>query len=251
MPRYFLYVEFLGTAYNGWQSQPDGNTIQQKIERALGLIFKVDSMPIMGSGRTDAGVHASGQVAHFDVQSDIDIGKTQFQLNGILPKDIRILRIKKVNDQAHARFDAISRTYQYRLLTSPSPLRECTAWFNAKSIHVDLLHQCATLIPEVTDFSHFSKENPGNIGSVFCNIESACWKTIKDDEYIFEIKSNRFLRHMVRYLVGGMIKTATGIHSVDDFEKALHGKIPNYVHLKAPAHALCLSEVAYPNSIFQ
>ena len=248
--RYFLFIEYLGTNFNGWQSQPDLNTIQDEIERVLRIISGKKDLKIFGSGRTDSGVHASNQVAHLDVESDLNTHKFKYQANSLMKTGICIWDIKQVNPEIHARFAASSRAYEYKIITRPSPLREQSAWFYNAEIDLDKLQECANLLSTVTDYSTFSKENPGNIGSEFCTIEHAEWKKVKEDEYVFYIKSNRFLRHMVRYLVGSMLKVGKGDLSIQEFEKALRGESDNHVHLKAPANGLCLIEVNYPSQVF-
>jgi tRNA pseudouridine38-40 synthase len=250
MQRCFLYIEFVGAVYNGWQKQPNVATVQEEIEKALQVILRRKDIEIFGSGRTDAGVNASGQVAHIDLDENVNLKKLQFQLNGLLPRSIHVFAIKPVKSTVHARFEATSRTYQYRLLSRPSPIRESFAWYYPYKINPELLSESATYIESINDFTPFSKENPGNIGSTFCTIEKAVWTQQDEIEWMFEIKANRFLRHMVRYLVGAMAKVASGTISLQAFQASLKGENPNYVHLKAPAHALTLTQVSYPDSIF-
>ncbi|NCP84353.1 MAG: tRNA pseudouridine(38-40) synthase TruA [Bacteroidetes bacterium] len=250
MNRYFLFIEYLGTNFNGWQSQPDQKTIQDEIERVLRIITGKKDLKIVGSGRTDSGVHASNQVAHLYIETELDTHKFKYQANSLMKSGISIWDIKKVKPEIHARFAATSRAYKYTIITRPSPLREQSAWFYNAEIDLKKLQACANLLTTVTDYSTFSKENPGNIGSEFCTIERAEWEKVKEDEFVFYIKSNRFLRHMVRYLVGSMLKVGKGELSIQEFEKALRGENENYVHLKAPANGLCLIEVNYPNEVF-
>jgi tRNA pseudouridine38-40 synthase len=250
LKRYFLFIEYLGTDFNGWQSQPDLKSVQDEIERVLRIITRENDLKIFGSGRTDAGVHAQAQVAHVDFEHEISSRKLMYQANSLLKKGIAIWDIKEVDQNFHARFAASSRAYEYKLITKPSPLREHTSWLYQAELNFDLLNECAKLLLKVTDYSSFSKENPGNIGSEFCTIQEAFWKKNKEDEYIFYIRSNRFLRHMVRYLVGSMLKVGKGDLTIANFNLALKGLLINYVHHKAPANGLCLSEVNYPESIF-
>lgn len=247
--RYFLYIDYDGTDYSGWQYQPNHPTVQAEIENALKIYFR-ENITIYGSGRTDAGVHASAQVAHFDWKDSIDLGKVQRGINGILPKDIRIWKIREVNPEIHARFDATHRAYTYRFVNRQTAIKSRISWFTHVPVNIELMQKAAAFIPTVTNFNPFSKENRDNIGSEFCTVTRSEWEIREDDEYLFHIRSNRFLHHMVRYLVGSMYRVGLGELDIEEFHKALKGEIPNYVHLKAPAAGLCLSEVGYEESVF-
>lgn len=249
MARYFLYIEYVGTPFAGWQKQPDALTVQGELERCIKLVTRQDCL-VYGSGRTDAGVHASHQVAHVDLDEVIDLQKFAYRLNSILHQQIKVWEIKAVHSEAHARFDAISRAYSYKIVTKPSPLRASNAWIMNSDLDFNLMKEAASYIPKISSFKPFSKDNPTNIGSEFCKVEIAFWESQQESEYVFSIKSDRFLHHMVRYLVGSMFKVGTQTLSLETFKNALEGNESNFVHLKAPAHGLCLTEVNYPDSCF-
>jgi tRNA pseudouridine38-40 synthase len=249
VPRFFLYLEYDGSGFDGWQIQPNSITVQGELKRVLELIFR-QPIEVMGSGRTDAGVHASHQVAHIDLDKTPDFGRFLRSLNALLPEKCKVWDIKQVHNNAHCRFDALSRSYEYRIIQRPSPLRDLNSWFLNQKLDIELLQKAAEFIPKFENFEFFSKPNPTNIGSTFCKIRDSYWELKSNDELVFHISSNRFLHHMVRYLVGSMVRIATSKLEFHQFEKILSGQYRDYVHLKAPAKGLCLSDIEYPESIW-
>ncbi len=250
MPRFFLFLEYDGSGFNGWQTQPNSLTVQGELKRVLELIYKYE-MDVMGSGRTDAGVHASHQVAHVDLKEKPDFGRFLRSVNALLPNTCKVWDIIEVNESAHCRFDALNRSYEYRIIQRPSPLRNFNSWFLNQQLNVDLLQKAAELIPTFENFEFFCKPNPGNIGSTFCKIIESRWEKKSEHLFVFHISSNRFLHHMVRYLVGSMARIATGKLEMHSFKSILEGNNPEYVHLKAPAKGLCLTHVSFPDSIWK
>lgn len=245
MPRFFLYLEYDGSQFEGWQIQPGVSTVQGELNLALKTICKSEVF-VYGSGRTDAGVHASFQVAHADLPQEYEKGKILRSLNALLPAGCKVWDIQLVNNDAHARFDATDRSYVYKVITNPSPLRDHTSWYLNNRLDFNLMCDAAHLITAVTNFETFSKPNPGNIGSTFCKVSLAEWKQISDDEFHFHITANRFLHHMVRYLVGSMIRIGDYKLSLERFNNVLQGIDTDYVHLKAPAKGLCLTHISFP-----
>ena len=243
MPRCKLTIRYDGTGYAGWQNQPDASTVQNEVEKALSRLFQ-EKIKIYGQGRTDAGVHAVGQVAHTDLPEVRDAGKILHALRGILPADVAVIELEEVLDNFHARFDAVSRQYRYQVSTLQNPLKRNFSWFVSNSLNPELLHTCAALIKGTHDFVNFSKTENREFGTTICTIEHSEW-LIKDEELVYRIWGNRFLRHLVRRLVGSMITVASGRLEISKFEEMLKAPEMEIKGFSAPAKGLILEKVFY------
>ena len=241
-----MTVAYDGTDYSGWQYQPTGQTIQGRIEEALSGILQA-RVKITGAGRTDAGVHALGQVAHFDTLSELPVKVIQRALNAILPEDIRVISMAEVNESFHARYSAIWKLYRYLIADGSLPealfLRR-TSWVRATDLDENTLTECASLIEGEHDFFSFSKKE-GSRQNRRCRVYSAGW-TRSEGSFCFEIKADRYLRAMVRMLVGGMVAVAEGKADVEEFRLALEKPGRWLKAVPAPACGLTLVEVGYP-----
>ncbi|WP_243518232.1 tRNA pseudouridine(38-40) synthase TruA [Candidatus Cardinium sp. cBcalN1] len=251
--RYFIYIAYLGKAYSGWQVQKNALAVQQVVEEALG---KVLSMPITisGSSRTDKGVHAQQQVAHFDLIRAIDPSDLIYRLNRILPSDISITAIRPVIDGAHARFDASYRTYHYTIVIKKNPFYKDHALWLCRMPPLVLLNEITTLFCLTTDFEFFSKKADTdfqkNAHGFVCDVKEANWLQI-DQSVIFQIKANRFLRGMVRVIVSTILKVAIGKMDLAALAGLIREKPPIRPILSLmPAHGLTLMEVGYPETLF-
>ena len=243
LSRYKLIIQYDGTKFFGWQLQKNKRTIQGVLEETIKLILKSDSrIPVYGSGRTDTGVHALGQVAHVDMNIKINSESMMRALNGNLPKDIQILNFIKVNNDFHSRFNATKRCYIYQLYTGKSLLFNNQSW-HIKSLDLKLLNILSALIIGEHDFLSFSKFNKDKINTS-CIIYTSFWE-IENDIVYFKIEGNRFLHHMVRYLVGTMTAVNTKKIAIEEFKVLLNEPKKISRVLKAPSRGLILKEVFY------
>lgn len=242
MHRYKLLIEYEGTRYSGWQKQPNAPTVEEEIEKALTQILR-EPIDIIGQGRTDAGVHAEGQVAHFDFSRGLDLHRLQFGLLGVLPRDIAVWHVEEVDRAFHARFDALARQYRYQFVTRPSPLYYRQAAMVLDELDRDSMQKCAASILGRHDFESFTYsgvEQP----NVSCEILQS--EFLFDDPLItYRIRANRFVRHMVRRLVGTMLQVGEGKRSVADFETLLHNPSKTEGGHGASAKGLILENVGY------
>ncbi len=244
MPRYFLEVAYKGTHYAGYQVQKNANTIQQEVEKALEVFFR-NVFQLTGSSRTDAGVHAFQNFFHFDAYLPEEIlNKGIYHLNAILPGDIVIKSIKKVGDEAHCRFDAVSREYEYSIYHLKNPFIQETACFTPHYINISLLNEAAALVLNYSNFKNFSKKNV-QVFTYNCVITKSEW-TEEKECIKYTVIGNRFLRGMVRGLVGTMMLVARKKYTLLDFKNILRGETNLMVDFSAPAHGLCLTKVIYP-----
>ncbi|MCF7800394.1 MAG: tRNA pseudouridine(38-40) synthase TruA [Candidatus Marinimicrobia bacterium] len=245
--RVALSLEFEGTNYQGWQSQPTGPTIQSVLEQALESVTKYSSR-ITGSGRTDAGVHALGQVAHFDTDAmQIPIDRLPAALNQVLPDDISVLAAQPVPDDFNSRFDAVGREYEYHIVTYPRALQRQTSWYCKYPLDADLLNACAEMVLGEHDFTSFCAAIT-DTKNMICNVEVSAWE-IHSRGMIYRVRANRFLHHMVRMLVGNMIEVARGRWSMAYFRKLLQHPDHEHDTVTAPAQGLILKCVYYPDSL--
>jgi len=235
-------LSYKGTNYHGWQIQPDASSVQEEITKALATILQ-EKILLVGAGRTDAGVHASQMFAHVDTVKKLTDDYVH-KLNAILPNDIVIKSIKEVSDETHARFDAVSRTYEYRILLGRDPFLLETSWqLHQKNLQIEKMNEAANLLFKYEDFESFSKVKT-DVNTFNCSIMKAVW-TLEDKHLIFHIKANRFLRNMVRAIVGTLIEVGLGKKTVEDFRKIIESKKRSEAGLSVPAKGLFLTEVCY------
>ncbi len=246
--RYFLYLAYDGTNYHGWQVQPNAITIQSCIEEALQTLLR-QATPITGAGRTDAGVNARLMVAHFDTTAPIpDTNIFADRLNRILPPDISIYRCTPVTDEAHARFDATSRTYKYYIIDHKSPFAERYAWRYRGTLDVEAMNRAAQQLYRFTDFTSFSKLHT-DVKTNNCRITLAQWQA-EGEGYTFTITADRFLRNMVRAIVGTLVDVGRHKITIDDFCSIIEGKNRCLAGTSMPGKALFLHDITYPQNIF-
>jgi tRNA pseudouridine38-40 synthase len=246
MHRYFIELSYKGTHYSGFQKQENAVTVQEKVEDALRVFFRKD-FALTGSSRTDAGVHANQNYFHFDSEETFD-QKHIYNLNAILPADIVIKNIMPVASDAHARFNATSRHYRYCIYKLKNPFLNDRGWYLPFKLDIDSLHCCAALICNNQNFIAFSKVHT-QVKTFDCRIKYSRWVQ-EDDCLYYEVSANRFLRGMVRGLVGTMIKVARGNLSTPNFEALLKGGEVASADFSAPAKGLFLDKVAYPDGVF-
>ncbi len=240
--RYFLELAYNGKNYHGWQVQPDVISVQEEINKALSIVLQT-TVNIVGAGRTDTGVHASQMFAHFDIDREIEENYV-FKFNSILPKDIVIYKIILVEDEAHARFDALSRSYQYNIWLGRNPFTLESSWqIHSQKFNVDLMNEAAKILLEYEDFESFSKVKT-EVYTFNCTITEAFFKE-NGNEITFQISANRFLRNMVRAIVGTLLEVGQGKISIDDFRKIIESKNRGNAGLSVPAKGLFLTKVAY------
>lgn len=242
MPRYKLTIAYDGTNFSGWQIQPNATTVEDTIEKAFTEILQLP-VDIVGQGRTDAGVHARGQVAHVDLPDGIDLDKTIFGVNSLTGDEVKIIHIQQVEDGFHARFDAISREYSYTIATKPTPLLRHMTWHNHHPMDFTKLEECAALLKGEFDFSAFAKGGSEPF-TTLCTIASNKFEQ-QDHLILYRVTANRFLRNMVRRLVGTMARVAEGKLEVKDFQQMLQNPKKNSPTFTAPAQGLVLEKVLY------
>ena len=245
--RYFVFFAYNGAGYHGWQSQPNALTVQQEMEQAFEKLLQ-EPIALTAAGRTDAGVHASFMVAHFDTSNSLPENLC-FLLNQYLSDAISIDRIQNVSDSAHARFDALSRTYQYTISSVKNPFRYPYQYYIKGSLDLAQMNASAALLLEYEDFECFSKVNT-DVKTFMCQIEKAHWESL-ENQYIFTIKANRFLRNMVRAIVGTLIEIGQGKRTLDSLHKTLRSKDRSQAGYSVPAHALFLTDIEYPKTLFK
>ena len=241
--RYFIELQYDGAAYFGWQRQPDAVTVEGTIEEKLSMLLRVPT-EIVGAGRTDTGVNASFYTAHFDSDKEIDCAQLCYKLNKVLPVDIAIMRIYEVEPTLHARFDAIEREYTYFLTPRKLPFRRYSAWHFTADIDVAKMNEAAKKLLEYEDFTSFAKLNSNNKTNI-CHISHAEWVIESDGTLRFTIRANRFLRNMVRAIVGTLVDVGRGKYSVAEFEDIIRSKDLSRCSAGAPACGLFLSDVKY------
>ena len=246
--RYFIFFSYDGAAYHGWQVQPNAITVQQVLEEALATILRVP-VPVVGAGRTDTGVNAERMVAHADFPAGVDTVQLVYKLNRILPPDIAVSDIRRVRDDAHARFDAISRRYRYRVVTAKSPFVRRYALRVMPGIDFEAMNRAAELLYEYTDFTSFSKLHT-DVKTNNCKVTYAAWRNVAGDEWVFEIEADRFLRNMVRAIVGTLLLVGRGKMTISGFRDVIENKARGEAGDSAMGEALFLVDVKYPNEIY-
>lgn len=240
--RYFIEFAYNGKNYFGFQIQPNVISVQETLETALSLLLK-SKIEIVGAGRTDSGVHAKKMYAHFEYEGEIDSDYWTKKLNSYLPKDIVIYRILLVTNVAHARFDATSRTYEYYIHTFKDAFQNEGSWYYFNSLNIEAMNEACKILLEYTDFESFSKVNTDSY-TFNCKITTAFWKE-EGNQLIFTITADRFLRNMVRAIVGTIINIGIGKITVADFRKIIESKNRNEAGFSVPAHGLYLVNVEY------
>lgn len=244
--RYFIELSYNGGAYHGWQNQPNAITVQEVLEKALSTLLN-ETISIMGAGRTDTGVHAKQMFAHFDYENPFDETHLVFKLNSFLPSDIAIHSIFEVKDEAHTRFNALSRTYLYRIALKKNVFTFNEAYYVKQDLNIEKMNEATKVLYDYKDFQCFSKSNT-DVKTYNCNIMEAEW-VIVNDELQFTIKADRFLRNMVRAIVGTMINIGLGKINIDDLNTIIQSKNRSEAGFSVPAHALSLITIEYPKDI--
>ena len=244
--RYFIELSYNGAVYHGWQIQPDAISVQEVLEKALSVLLNT-SISIMGAGRTDTGVHAKQMFAHFDFEGDIDNVDLVFKLNSFLPKDVAIHDIFKVKKDVHTRFHAVSRTYLYRVSLQKNVFNVDAAYNVKQKLDIEKMKEATKILLEYNDFQCFSKSKT-NVNTFLCNIMKAEWQVV-DGELHFTIKADRFLRNMVRAIVGTLINIGLGKNPVAHLHSIIESKNRSEAGFSVPAHGLYLIEVEYPEDI--
>ena len=243
--RYFMRLAYNGAGYHGWQVQPNGVTVQECVERALYTALRTP-IAVTGAGRTDAGVNAAMMVAHFDVTEPIaDTHLLIRRLNSIVGRDIAIYSIYRVADDAHARFDATSRTYKYFVTLTKSPFNYAFTWHCRTPLDFDLMNEAAERMMGYTDFTSFSKLHT-DVFTNNCHITHARWEQADDGRWVFTVTADRFLRNMVRAIVGTLVEVGRHKISVEEFCQIIEKKDRCSAGTSMPGNALFLWEVTYP-----
>lgn len=243
-----MHLAYDGSPYHGWQTQPNAHTVQQEIEEALAQILR-RPCPIMGSGRTDTGVHALEQVAHFDVEEAIEEALLRKKLNGILPPAIAIHSIQEVQAEAHARFDAVDRSYCYQVRLRKDPFAPGRAWTLYQNPDLEKMNEAALFLLKQEDFQCFSKVHT-DVRHFRCSLYEAYWEQ-EGDALRFHIRANRFLRGMVRAIVGTLVALGQGKVSLGQFQEILASGDRRMAGAAAPPYGLYLSSVRYPESVYK
>ena len=249
--RYFITLSYDGARYHGWQIQPNGPSVQEKLQWALSTLLR-EEIQVTGAGRTDAGVHARMMVAHFDFNGvweegsgvSLDCRQLAYKLNRLLPQDIAVQRVEPVSDEMHARFSALSRTYHYYIHTEKDPFLRTTSCELHYPLDFDKMNEAAAILMEYEDFGAFCKAH-ADVKTTLCHVTAARWHQTSPTSWYFEITANRFLRNMVRAVVGTLIDVGRGRLSIDDFRKVIEGKRRTEAGESMPAHALFLEDITY------
>ena len=246
--RYFIELSYHGKNYHGWQIQPNEISIQETVEKALSLLLN-QNIQVVGCGRTDAGVHASQFFLHFDFQEEIDKGKLKFKLNSFLPKDIAIFQIHKVQPDAHARFHALSRTYQYKITLVKNPFESDLRYLMPHTnLDVEAMNKATEVLMKFKDFKCFSRSKT-DVKTFDCDISEAYW--IKENnELTFYITANRFLRNMVRAIVGTFLEIGKGKLTEGDLIDIIESRDRKMAGASVKAKGLYLSKISYPEEIW-
>ncbi len=244
--RYFLELEYFGKAYHGWQRQPEAISVQQVVEESLRTLLQ-EEIEVVGAGRTDAGVHARQIFAHFD--SEAKLSKSFiFRINSLLPKDIAVKDLLLVKADAHARFNAVSRSYEYHITTRKNVFVNDSAYFVKRELDVEKMNEAAKILLQYSDFKCFSRSRT-DVHTYNCSIQEARWEQ-QGSTLIFYITADRFLRNMVRAIVGTLLQIGLGKIEVQELHRIINSKDRSQAGASVPAHGLYLTRILYPNSIF-
>ena len=247
--RYFIYLAYDGTNYHGWQIQPNGISVQECLMKALSTFLRRE-IEVIGAGRTDAGVHASLMVAHFDFDEPLDEISVADKLNRLLPPDISIYRVCRVRPDTHGRFDAPARTYKYYVTTSKYPFNRQYRWRLYNQLNYERMNEAARILFEYNDFTSFSKLHT-DVKTNICHITHAEWTQEDDATWVFTIRADRFLRNMVRSLVGTLVDVGRGRYGPQQFREIVESRDLSRSSGGAPAQGLFLSDVVYPPELFE
>lgn len=245
--RYFLQLAYRGTHYHGWQRQPNGVSVQEVLETALSTVLR-QPIAIVGSGRTDAGVHAREQFAHFETEAPLPPHLLR-SLNSLIPPDIAVYDCFPVRADDHARYTATSRYYQYQIIRRKDPFQEGLAYVFTPSLAVDQMNEAASILVNHTDFESFSKVKT-DVRTFNCLIDWAYWEQKSNEDLVFHIRANRFLHGMVRAIVGTLLAVGQERLSVADFETIILARDRRRAGRAAPAEGLTLVQVGYPEEVF-
>lgn len=250
MQRYFIHLSYDGTLYHGWQRQPNAVSVQEKIEDVLQILFG-QKVPIVGAGRTDTGVHARSMAAHFDCNTEkpLDCQWLAFKLNCLLPPDIAVYSVRPVKEDAHARFSATARTYHYYLSLTKDPFNRPFSCRFYYPLDFPLMNRAASRLMQHTDFGSFCKSGSDNKTNI-CHITQARWIQTNDKSWYFEITADRFLRNMVRAIVGTLIEVGKHHLTLESFEQVIQAGDRRASGESMPACGLFLEEVCYPKEIY-
>jgi tRNA pseudouridine38-40 synthase len=242
--RYFIWFSYDGTRYHGWQIQPNGITVQSELQRCLSLLLRQE-VSVVGAGRTDTGVHARQMAAHFDIDElPMSVFDLAHKLNGLLPQDIGVSNVAAVDNDMHARFSAIARTYHYYVHTRKNPfLRQFSLELHYQ-LDYERMNEAARILLEYEDFGAFCKAG-SDVKTTLCKVTHAQWHQTSESTWYFEITANRFLRNMVRAVVGTLIEVGRGRMSLDEFRQVIEGKKRTQAGESMPAKALFLEKVEY------
>jgi tRNA pseudouridine38-40 synthase len=246
MSRYFIEIKYDGTNYHGWQIQQNANSVQAELNKALSTLLQTNLM-VTGAGRTDTGVHAQQLFAHFDIDQSIDTEKILFKLNNFLPEDISCSNLFKVNDNAHARFSATERTYEYWITPTKDPFLVNKAYFFQFPLDIEIMNKAAQELLKYTDFSCFSKSNTDTFTNN-CNIIFAQWE-MHENKIVFIITADRFLRNMVRAIVGTLLEIGQQKIDLNELKNIIHSKNRSNAGTSAPAHGLYLTKIIYQKEV--
>ena len=243
--RYFAELSYLGKNYHGWQIQPNAISVQEVVQKSLSTILRQPT-EVVAAGRTDAGVHASQMFIHFDTELTLDSDIYCYKINALLPSDIVFHHLYKVDENAHTRFDAIKRSYQYKVLMGRSPFTTDTQWQVNHQLDVVAMNKAASILLEYTNFKCFSRSKT-DVRTYNCDIYNAEW-VLNGNELVFHISANRFLRNMVRAIVGTLYKVGQGKMKIEDIKKIIESENRSNAGASAPAHGLFLTEIIYPEN---
>lgn len=240
--RYFLELSYFGKNYHGWQIQPDANSVQEELNKAVSVVLQ-EEISVVGAGRTDTGVHASQMFAHFDTNKELDANFV-FKFNSVLPEDIVVYKLEKVADDKHARFDAITRSYEYKIWLGRNPFNLDTTWqFYHKRLDIDAMNEAALILLEYEDFQAFSKVKT-DVKTFNCDVTEAKWILVGNN-LTFHITANRFLRNMVRAIVGTLVDVGKHKITKEDFRNIILSKDRSNAGLSVPAKGLFLTSITY------
>lgn len=241
--RYFIEFAYNGKNYCGWQYQPHSPSVQETLNKALSILLRT-TIDVVGAGRTDTGVHARQMFAHFDHEEIADTNKLVQKLNAFLPQDIVVYRLIPLHDDAHARFNATRRTYEYHIHTYKDAFDNEGSWYHFHTLDVEKMNEAAKLLFDYTDFKCFSKTHT-DVRTFNCDIMEARWD-VQGNKLVFTVSADRFLRNMVRAIVGTLVNVGLGKISVDDFKSIIESRDRNKAGFSVPAHGLYLTKVIYP-----